>query len=325
MRTLRAALALLLVLTGVAHAQPQSAPWPSRPIRLIVPTGPGLGTDILARLIADGVGRSLGQPIYVENIPGASGVVGAQVAARAAPDGYTLLFANASTFTSNMFLVRSLPYDPIHDFTAVAMTSNRGPFVLAVNPDLPIASLPQLIAYGQAHPGQLSYGVDASSGYGGVVGRLLNKRAGIGMVEIPYRATAQMLQETAAGTTQAMISSFAAAVGFAQAGKIRRIAISSAERFPGTPDLPTIGETLPGFAIDGWLLVVAPAGTPAEIVDLLSRRIGEVVRQGEMQQRLLGLGLGVSGNDTPATTDAFIRHQQALWRDIARELDLRPE
>ena len=217
----------------------------------------------MARMLADGVSRTLGQQVYVENLPGAAGIIGAQAAARAAPDGYTLFFANASTFTSNMFMLKSIPYDPTRDFAAVAMVSNRGPFVVSVNPDLPVKSLPELIAYGKAQPGKLSYGVDATSGYGVVVGRLLNKRGAIGMVEVPYRATGQMLQETAAGTTQVMISSFAAVVGFAQAGKVRRIAISSAQRFPGVDDLPTIGETLPGFEIDGWLVVVAPAGTPA--------------------------------------------------------------
>ena len=257
----------------------------------------------MARMLADGVSRSLGQQVYVENLPGAAGILGAQAAARAAPDGYTLFFANASTFTSNMFMLKSLPYDPTRDFTAVAMVSNRGPFVLSVNPDLPVRSLSELIAYGKAQPGKLSYGVDATSGYGVVVGRLLNKRGAIGMVEVPYRATGQMLQETAAGTTQAMISSFAAVVGFAQAGKVRRIAISSAQRFPGVDDLPTIGETLPGFEIDGWLTVVAPAGTPAEIIARLNQEIGQFLQQPEIQQRLNGLGLAITGANTPATTE----------------------
>ena len=181
-----------------------------------------------------------------------------------------------------------------------------------------------MIAYGKAQPGKLSYGVDATSGYGVVVGRLLNKR-GAGMVEVPYRATGQMLQETAAGTTQAMISSFAAVVGFAQAGKVRRIAISSAQRFPGVDDLPTIGETLPGFEIDGWLTMVAPAGTPAAIVARLDREIAQVLQQPDIQQRLNGLGLAITGANTPATTEEFIRREQAQWRCDRAELDLKPE
>ena len=306
-----------------AQAQPQG--WPTRPIRLIVPTGPGLVTDIMARLLADGVSLVLGHQIYVENMPGASGIIGAQAAARAAPDGYTFFFANASTFTSNVFMLKSIPYDPAHDFTAVAMVSNRGPFVVSVNPDLPVKSLPELIAYGKAQPGKLSYGVDATSGYGVVVGRLLNKRGAIGMVEVPYRTTGQLLQEAAAGTTQVMISSFAAVVGFAKAGRVRRIAISSAQRFPGADDLPTIGETLPGFEIDGWLVVVAPAGTPADMVARLNREIDRFLQQPDVQQRLNGLGLAISGANTPETTEKFIRGEQTQWRSFAQELDLRPE
>lgn len=308
-----------------ANAGAQAQTWPTRPIRLIVPTGPGLGTDIMARLLADGVSRALGQQMYVENMPGASGIIGAQAAARAAADGYTLFFANASTFTSNMVMLKSIPYNPTRDFTAVAMVSNRGPFVVSVNPDLPVKSLPELIAYGKAQPGKLSYGVDATSGYGVVVGRLLNKRGSIGMVEVPYRTTAQLLQETAAGTTQAMITSFAAVVGFAQAGKVRRIAISSAQRFPSVDDLPTIGETLPGFEIDGWLVVVAPTGTPADIVARLNQEIGQFLQRPDIQQRLLALGLAVTGADTPETTGEFIRQQQAQWRSFGQELNLQPE
>jgi len=317
--------AALFAIVVNANAQTQTVTWPTRPIRLIVPTGPGLGTDIMARLLADGVSRALGQQIYVENLPGASGIIGAQAAARAAPDGYTLFFANASTFTSNMFMLKSIPYDPVHDFTPIAMVSHRGPFVVAVNPQLPVTSLPELIAYGKAQPGKLSYGVDATSGYGVVVGRLHNKRGGLGMVEVPYRATAQMLQETAAGTTQVMISSFGAVVGFANSGKVRRIAISSAQRFPGADDLPTIGETLPGFEIDGWLLIVAPTGTPGDIVARLNREIGRFLQNREIQQRLLALGLATTGIETPETTAEFIRQQQAQWRSLAQELDLQPE
>jgi tripartite-type tricarboxylate transporter receptor subunit TctC len=182
-----------------------------------------------------------------------------------------------------------------------------------------------LIAYGKAQPGKLSYAVDATSGLGGVVGRLLNKRGGIGMVEVPYRTTAQMMQDTSVGTTQVMISSFAAVEGFARAGKVRRIALSSAKRFPGLDELPTIAETLPGFELDGWLVVVAPAGTPADIVAQLNRHIGQFLRSPEIQQRLVALGLAISGTDTAETTAQFIRQQQAQWRSLAQELDLRPE
>jgi tripartite-type tricarboxylate transporter receptor subunit TctC len=313
----------LLAFAAVATAQAQS--WPARPIRLIVPTGPGLGTDIMARLLADGVSRALGQQIYVENVPGASGILGAQAAARAAPDGYTLFFANASGLTSNMFLLKSIPYDPTRDFAAVAMVAVSGPFVVAVHPDLPVKSLPDLIAYGQAQPGKLSYAVDASSGYGVVVGKLLNKRGSIGMVEVPYRATAQMLQDTAAGTVQLMISAVAASDAFVKAGKLRRIAISSEKRFPGMEDLPTIGETLPGFVIDGWFAVVAPTGTPPAIVQRLNEAIGQFLQSAEIRQRMIAFGLAASGASTLQSAAEFIRADQERWRNLVKELGLEPQ
>jgi len=321
LRTLLAA----ALLAGAAATSAPAQPWPARPIRMIVPTGPGLGTDILARLLADGISRPLGQQVYVENLPGASGILGAQAAARAAPDGYTVFFANASTFTSNMFMLKSLPYDPVRDFTPVAMTTDRSPFVISVNPELPVKSLFELIAYGKAQPGKLAYGVDATSGYGIVVGRLLNRRTGIDMVEVLYRATPQLLQDVAAGTIQAMISSFAPVVAFAQAGKLRRIALTSAQRFPGVEDIPTVAETVPGIEIDGWLVVVAPAGTPSDIVVRLNREIRAFLERPEMQKRLNSLGLALSGVNTPETTAQFIAREQAQWRAFAQELDLKPE
>ena len=313
------------VLLPASRALAQTTNWPTRPIKLIVPTGPGLGTDIMARFVAAGVSPGLRQQVFVENISGASGILGAQAAARAAPDGYTFFFANASTFTSNRYMIKSIGYDPAHDFEPVAMVSDSGPFVISVTPSLPVKTLPELIAYGKANPGKLSYAVDTTSGYGVVVGRLLNTRGGIGMVEVPYRATPQMLQDTASGTIQVVINVYGAVYGFAKSGKVRPIAISSARRFSGSPDLPTIGDVLPGFEIDGWLCIVAPAGTPADMVNRLSREIDQFLQKPETQQRLLALGLASAGTNTPETTGQFIRKEEDKWRVLAKELDLKPE
>jgi tripartite-type tricarboxylate transporter receptor subunit TctC len=328
MRSVLCALLCVLVLSaaGGAGAQPQPAQnWPARPIRLIVATGPGLATDIMARLLSQGVSRALGQQMFVENMPGASGIVGAQAAARAPNDGYTLFFANASGLTSNMFMIKSLPYDPARDFAPVAMVCDSGPFVVAVHPELPARTLAELIAHGKAQPGKLSYAVDASSGYGAVVGKLLNKRSGMEMVEVPYRATAQMLQDAATGTVPVMISSVAASDAFVKAGKLRRIAISSARRFPGLEELPTIGETLPGFVVDGWFAVVAPAGTPTPIVARVNQEIARFLESPEIRQRILAFGLAPSEAASPAAAAAFIRADQERWRSLAAELGIEPQ
>jgi len=311
-------LAAMLCVAGDANAQN----WPARPVKLIVPTGAGHAVDIMARMMATGVSQTLGQPVVVENMPGASGFIGAQATARAEPDGYTLLFAPASLLTTNMYLFKSLPYDPSKDFSAVAMVCDSGPIMVTVNPDLPVKTVPELIAYGKANPGKLSYAVDATAGFGVATGRLLNKRGQIGMVEIPYRSSPQMVQDTMSGTIQLMFGSMPPVAGPARAGKLRWIAVSSAKRFPGVEELPTISETIPGFRIDGWFVVVAPAGTPEPILQKLNREIDAVFKSPEIRKRALGFGLGVSDAGTPESTQAFIRSEQERWRGLVAELGM---
>jgi tripartite-type tricarboxylate transporter receptor subunit TctC len=308
----------ILALTGVANAQT----WPARPIKLIVPTGAGHAVDIMARVLATGVSANLGQTMFVENMPGASGFIGAQATARAEPDGYTFLFAPASLLSSNMYLFKSLPYDPTRDFAAVALVVDGGPMVVTVNPSLPVKTIPELIAYGKANPGKLSYAVDATSGFGVAVGRLLNKRGQIGMVEVPYRSSPQMAQDTMAGTVPLMVGSVPPVAALVRSGKLRWIGISSEQRFPGMDDLPTIAETLPGFRIDGWFVVVGPAGTPAPVLQRLNREIDQVFKSQEIRQRALGFGLVVSDAGTPESTAAFIRAEQERWRTLVNDLGM---
>jgi tripartite-type tricarboxylate transporter receptor subunit TctC len=252
----------LAVLAAEANAQN----WPSRPIRLIVPTGPGAATDVMARLLADGVSRSLGQPVVVENKPGASGIVAHEAAARAVPDGYTLLFANTSGMAINLISFAHLPYDPTGDFAAVAMVSSLGPQMLSVNADLPVKTPAEFLTYAKAERAKLSIAFDTTAGAAVFAAKLLNKRVGLGLVEVPYRSAAQMVQDVASGVNQVMMSSIAAANAVIEAGKVRRIAVASAQRFPGLPDLPSLSEAIPGVVVNGWFAVVAPAGTPADVI-----------------------------------------------------------
>jgi tripartite-type tricarboxylate transporter receptor subunit TctC len=305
--------------------QVSAEPWPSRPIKLIVPTGPGAATDVMARLLSDAVSRSLGQTMIVENMPGASGILAHQSVARAVPDGHTLLFTNTSGMAINLVSFKQLPYDPTRDFIPVAMVCNLGPQMLTVNADLPVKSLPEFIAYAKANRGKLSLAYDTTAGAAAFAARLLNKRADLGLAEVPYRSAAQMGQDIAAGVTQAMMSSIAAANPFIQAGKIRRIAITSATRFPGLPELPSANEIVPGVIMNGWFGVVAPAGTPADIVARLNREIGEYLKGPDIQQRLLSFGLATNGSGTPESTAQFIREEQERWRTLATELEIQPQ
>jgi tripartite-type tricarboxylate transporter receptor subunit TctC len=321
--TIRISRALLFI--GLASAcGPVSAAetWPARPIKLVAPAAAGHAVDVMARVLAAGVSQSLGQSVYVENIPGASGFLGAQATARAEPDGGTFLLAPASLLSSNMYLYKSLPYDPTKDFAAVAMVCDKGPMVVSVNPTLPVSTVPELISYGKANPGKLSYAVDVSGGFAIAAARLLNKRGEIGMLEVPYRSSPQMAQDTIAGIVPLMVSSIPAVAGAEKAGKLRWIGVSSAERFPGLDKLATIAETLPGFRIDGWFAVVAPAGTPAAILQRMNRAVDAAFRPPEVRQRALALGLGVSDAGTPESTASFIHSEQERWAGLVKELGL---
>jgi tripartite-type tricarboxylate transporter receptor subunit TctC len=321
----RALLCCGLLVLAAASAQAQSQNWPNRPIKLVVPTGPGAATDVMARLLGDGISRGLGQTVVVENQPGASGILAHQTVARAAPDGYTLLFTNTSGMIFNTISFKQLPYDPLRDFTPVASVCSQGPQMVSVNVNVPARSVPELISYAKANQGKLSIAFDVTAGAAGVATRLFNKRADLGLIEVPYRSAAQMAQDAASGVNPVLMSSIAAANAVVQAGKVRPLAVTSATRFQGLPDLPALNETLPGVVVDGWFGVVAPAGTPPDIVARVNREIGEFLKSPEIQQRLISFGLATNGAGTPESTAGLIREMQTHWRALARELDIQPQ
>jgi len=301
------------------------AEWPVKPVRIISPMGAGTAIDFVCRAIGERLGRALGQQFVVENLVGASGIVGAQAASRAANDGYTVFFAPASTLTSNLFLFKSLPYDPVRDLTAAAILVDSGPFIVSVNPAVPATNMAELVAAAKAKPGSFSYAVDASSGYGLILGQLLVRSAGVPMEEISYKAAAQAVQDTIAGRTQVMISSVPVTTPHAQSGKLRALAISSAQRFPSLPALPTIAETIPGLELAGWFTLMVPSGTPASIIERLNREVDRVLQDRELVQRMLAIGLGSSGAGTPESANAFIRVERERWGRIAKELNLQAQ
>ena len=315
---------LFAALAPDAHAQ--NAPnWPTRPIRMIVPTGAGTATDIMARLVANGIGATLGQPVVVENMPAASGLLAHQAVARATPDGYTILFTATSGLSVNPIQFKSLPYDPARDFTAVAMVCSLGPQMLSVNVDVPTKTVPEFFAYAKQNRGKLSIAFDNTAGAAAFAAKLLNRRADLGLVEVPYRATAQMTQDAASGVVQVLMSSIAAARAMVDAGKLRRLAVTSPARFPALPDLPSVNEFAPGVAVNGWFAVMAPTGTPAAVVSRVNHEIGEFLKGPDIQQRLYTFGLATEGAGTPESTAAFIRADQERWRELAKEIGVEPQ
>jgi tripartite-type tricarboxylate transporter receptor subunit TctC len=310
---------LLLAVPG--HAEN----WPARPVRLIVPTGPGAATDVMARILADGLSRSLAQPVIVDNMPGASGIVAHQSVARAAADGYTLLFTSTSGMAINLISFKQLPYDPTRDFTPVAMVCSLGPQMLSVNADLPIRNPAEFVAYARANRGKLSIAFDTTAGAAAFAAKLINKRGDLGLVEVPYRSAAQMTQDVASGVDQVMVSSIVTASAAVEAGKVRPIAVMSAARFPARPDLPPINDVLPDIDVNGWFAVVAPAGMAPAVVAKLNLGIAAVLKGADIQHKLLLFGLATEGAGTPNSTGQFIRQEQERWRALGKELGVEPQ
>ena len=263
--------------------------------------------------------------MIVENLPGASGILAHQSVARAAPDGYTLLFTNTSGMAINLISFKQLPDDSTRDFSPVALVCDLGPQMLSVSAALPVSRVEELMAYAKANAGKLSIAFDNTAGAAAFAAKLFNKRADLGLIEVPYRSAAQMTQDVASGVNQVMMSSIAAAEALFQAGKVRRLAVTSGRRFPGLPDLPSLQETVPGVVMDGFFAIVAPSGTPREIVERLNRVIGERLAGPDIQQRLLSFGVATQGAGTPESTAQFIRQSQDEWRAVGRELAVQPQ
>ena len=310
---------LVLAFCGAALGQS----YPAKSVKLIVPNGAGSSPDVVARLVAERLSRRLGQQFIVENNIAGAGLVGAQQAAKSPPDGYTLFMGSASAMASNPVMFKSLPYDPVKDFVPVAGLVDNGPYVLAVHPDVPAKNFVEWVALAKARPGKLSFAADA--GLAGIIGKWLNKTAGIDVVHVPYKAIPPSIQDTAGGRVEMILISPVAIAPFTSSGKLRTIAITSGKRFPGMENIPTVAETLPGFQIGGWFLLAAPAGTPPDITQKLNREVDAYLKEPEILDRLRGFGFATSGAGTPQSLQEFIRTEQARWVQIARETGVEPQ
>ena len=316
---------IVCALTFAAIAQESKAQnWPARPIRFIVSQAAGGTPDITCRLIAEKVSHTLGQQVVVENRPGGGNIIGAQAAARAAPDGYTFFFATAAALVTNPYTFKTLPYDPARDFAAVAMIASN-PFFLLAHPDLPAASIPELIAQDRAASGRLSAAIDGQRNFSGMLLAWFNKRAGTSIVQVPYATMPQGTQDAIAGRVQLIILAVPSAAPLMQQGRLRGLGVSSAKRLPGYESTPAIAESVPGFEFIGWFALVAPAGTPAEIIERMNRAVDAALRDPEITTRMREAGMYSEGPSTPQQTAAYIRAQLDEWGRIVREIGLQPE
>jgi len=315
--------AALIVLAAIA-ASVSAQDYPTRPVRLLVPFGPGGVGDITARVVAQKIGASLGQQIVVDNRPGSGNIIGAQAAARATPDGYNFFCATAAPLVSNPYTFKSLPYDPVRDFAPVGMVAKIS-FILLAHPGVPARTLPELIALDKAQPGKLAFATDGPRNFSGMIAAWLNKLAGTRILQVPYAVMPIGMQDTLAGRTQLVILAVPSAAPFMKRGELRALAVSSAQRIPGYEEVPPIADTFPGFDFIGWFAMVAPAGTPSAIVQRINSELDRALKDPEIVQRLRDVGFYTDGAGTPGALSDFLRAERERWSRVVREIGIEPE
>jgi len=306
--------AILLAVAFAADAA--AAEYPARLIRFIVPYGGGSGPDITARLFATELSKQIGQQIVVDNRPGASGSIGTEMIARAAPDGYTIGFGGISTFAINPSVLARLPYDPDKDLLKVVQTYFN-PGVLAVTLSLPVNSMQDLIDYGKSNPGKLSFGSSGNGTSSHLSGELLNIMTGTQMVHVPYKTPEQGITDTIGGRLPVMFNNIGPMLPHVKAGRIRGLGVTGLKRSPAIPELPAIAETVPGFEVIVWGGVVLPAGAPKAIVARLNAEINKVLASPALKEKYATIGYELAGG-TPGQFDAFVKSEIAKWAEVVR-------
>lgn len=319
MTHLRIALALAVTLTAAALAPVavQAQGYPNRPIRLVLPFSPGGTTDTPGRIIAQRLGEALGQPIIVENKPGAGSTIGTDFVAKAKPDGYTLLLTS-TTHVLSPHLYKHLPYDPLKDFEPVTLVAS-GPYVLVVNPSLPVKSVRELIALAKAQPGKIDYATSGNGSSQHLVGALFASMAGIELNHVPYRGSGPATADLIGGQVKVGFPGTPIALPHIKSGRLRALAVTTKARSPELPDVPTIAESgVPGYEATIWLGLLAPAGTPREIIDRLQSEVSKVLRIPDLQKSVLSTGMEATSM-TPEEFGAFLRSEYEKWGKVVRE------
>jgi tripartite-type tricarboxylate transporter receptor subunit TctC len=318
-RVLLAALAGLAAGLPAGHAQAQS--YPTRIIRIIVPFTPGSPNDVMARLISPPLSAALGQPIVIENRPGAGTTIGSKAAAGAEPDGYTLLFSSANLVLAPA-LYKNLTFDPIRDFTPVARLGSSS-WVLVVTPQMPIRSMQELAAYAKANPAALKFGYGLGTSPH-LLGEMLRVLTGTDIQTVPYRGGAQAVTDILGGHIHLNFGTPSTILSLIRDGKLRPLAVTSPERNPDLPDVPTMTEAgLPGLTLSFWTGLVAPAGTPVEIVERLNREINELLKSKELQASMAKLGFEATPSSRQAYA-AFSDEEMRKWQAIVEATGVKP-
>jgi tripartite-type tricarboxylate transporter receptor subunit TctC len=313
----RLAIAFMLAFVpGWAAAQA----WPTKPVKIVVPFNAGGATDVVARLLAQKLGEAWGQPVLVENRGGAGGNIGADAVAKSAPDGYTILMASGSIVTANPYMYKTMPFDAARDLVPITNVAT-GPQVIAVSNDTPARDLRELIAYAKANPKKVNFG---SAGFGTqthLAAENFANAAGVDITHVPYKGESAAITDLMGGQIQMVATNFSAIVAFVKEGKVRALAVTSRERNPQLPDVPAAAEILPGFENAGWFGLLAPAGTPREVIDKIQRDSAKILLSDDFRAKLAQQGMVPVAN-TPAEFGAAIREESVRWAKVIKERGL---
>ncbi|HPU52731.1 MAG TPA: tripartite tricarboxylate transporter substrate binding protein [Burkholderiaceae bacterium] len=314
--------ALLIAASVTLPAAAWAQGYPNRGLRIVVPFPPGGVTDLVGRALSARLAVELGQPVVVENRPGASGVLGADLAARAAPDGYTLMIGNISTLAINAATFAKLPYDPVRSFAPVSLLALQ-PLLIAVNPSVPAQSLAELVALAKSRPGRLNYGTAGSSIYLAV--ESFNRQAGIKMNHVPYKGSAPAIADLLGGQIDVLFDPFSTLYPQAKAGKARGLAVTTERRSSVAPDVPTVAESgLASFDVSSWQALVVPAGTPKDVIERLHAAVLKALASPELKQQFAAQGAEPSPS-TPQRLEEYIRAEITRWQQVARDAGVKPE
>jgi tripartite-type tricarboxylate transporter receptor subunit TctC len=319
MRAFRRAVMVALLLSAATPAPAQD--YPNRPVTIVVPFAAGGGTDLLARMVAQKLEQRFGKPFLIENKPGAGSTIGANQVAKAAPDGHTLLMAPSPTMAVAVSIYKNLPYDPAADFVPLALVAQT-PFALVVNPALPVHSVADLIKLAKEKPGELSFGSAGPGTPHHLYAELFQSMTGVKMNHVPYRGSLPIINDVAAGHLPLTFVDFGPAVGLLKAGKIRPIGISTRTRLASFPDIPPVGDTVPGFDAASWQMLVAPAGTPRPILDKLHAEAKAIAASPEITARVRDGGMLPMDNPSIEGLQAFVKSEIARWAKVVAQAGL---
>ena len=316
-RRLLAALLGSLLVAGGAHAQQA---YPTKPIRLIVPFAPAGASDIVARIMTQKLGEGFRVPVVVDNRPGGGGTIGTEIAVRANPDGYTMILVSGS-YAANAALYK-LPYDPVNDVAAIVLIGESG-YLVTLNPSLPVRSIKELIAYDKANPGKLNYGSGGNGSSNHLATELFNQMAGTRMTHVPYKGSVLGLSDLLGGQIQLIVGSLPLMIPQVKANRLRGIAVTAVKRSNAVPDIPTVGETVPGFEVAQWYAVLGPKALPRDIIARWNNEMNRILHLADVKERLAGDGMEPAGG-APERFREVLKSDVEKWQKVVKTAGIKP-